>query len=407
MSPGLSAGAHDGQTGTLAELPLCHGDRTLRCQHCLPKWKDSSPGVAYEGRKALAHRCKRSQKLVSPQGIDMSEKRFISAEEVAEHAGVSRSAVSRTFTPGASVSPETRRKVIAAADALGYHVNHLARGLMLNESGIVCLIVSEIATPYRSSLVSALTQKLQDTGKVAMLINTDRSDGSVDAALKKAISYRADASIILSGLPDKSIVRLCLKSGLRLVLINRDDGDYGPLSIKTDDAEAAGRIMTAFLRAGCRRLAFANSEAGTPSLVAREKAFVEAATAAGTEIVVERYGQTGYAAGQILAHRLLTRSDRPDGVFCATDLIACGFLDAARDQFGISVPDQICVAGFDDIEQACWTSYDLTTFAQPIDRIASEAVSWLARSGPDTDRDQPQELKLRAELIWRTSIRGR
>ena len=82
---------------------------------------------------------------------------------------MSRSAVSRTFTPGASVSAETRRRVLEAAEALGYHVNELARGLMRNESGIVCLIVSDVATPYRSHLLCELTLLLQNAGKVAML----------------------------------------------------------------------------------------------------------------------------------------------------------------------------------------------------------------------------------------------
>lgn len=77
----------------------------------------------------------------------MSDKVFVSADEVARKAGVSRSAVSRTFTPGASVSEKTRQKVMEAAEELGYHVNQLARGLMRNESGIVCLIVSDVATP--------------------------------------------------------------------------------------------------------------------------------------------------------------------------------------------------------------------------------------------------------------------
>src|SRR5690606_12802228 len=133
-----------------------------------------------------------------------------------------------------------------AAEALGYHVNHLARGLMRNESGIVCLIVSDMGTPYRSNLIRALTQHLQNAGKVAMLINTDRSDGSVDLALRQAIRYRADASIILSGMPDKSITQLCLRNGQRLVLINRDDSQDGPLRINLDDEEAAGRVVTAF-----------------------------------------------------------------------------------------------------------------------------------------------------------------
>lgn len=334
---------------------------------------------------------------------NVSQKLFVSAQEVAEKAGVSRSAVSRTFTSGASVSPKTRQKVLDAAEALGYHVNHLARGLMRNESGIVCLIVSEISTPYRSALLRALTLQLQNSGKVAMLINTDRSDGSVDLALRQAIRYRADASIILSGLPDKSITDLCLKNGQRLVLINRDDDREGPLKINLDDAEAAARIATAFVRAGCRKLAFANSQAGTPSLMAREHGFVAAAKALGLDVMVERFGHTGYESGRVVAQQLLTRKERPDAVFCATDLLACGFMDAARHQFSISVPDQICVAGFDDIEQASWSSYGLTTFAQPVDTIAREAVSWLVA---ETAEPENHKVRLHADLVWRTSIRG-
>lgn len=329
---------------------------------------------------------------------------YVSAQEVAEKAGVSRSAVSRTFTAGASVSAETRRRVLAAAEELGYHVNHLARGLTRDETGIVCLIVSEVATPYRSALLRELTLHLQNAGKIAMLINTDKSDGSVDRALQQAIRYRADASVILSGMPDKSIAQLCLRSGQRLVLINRDDDQPGPLRINLDDQACASRIATAFVRAGCRRLAFANSEAGTPSLMGRERGFVDAAGQMGMDVVVERYGQTGYEAGRILAQRLLTLTDRPDAVFCATDLIACGFMDAARHQFGLSIPEQLCIAGFDDIEQASWTSYELTTFAQPVAQIAKAAISWLTARGGEDGADT--SLKLNADLIWRATVRG-
>lgn len=335
----------------------------------------------------------------------MSQRDFVSAEEVAQRAGVSRSAVSRAFTPGASVSEATRQKVLRAAEELGYQVNHLARGLMRNESGIVCLIVSDVATPYRSALLRELTQQLQIAGKVAMLVNTDRSDGSVDRALQQAIRYRADASIILSGLPDKSITQLCLRNGQRLVLINRDDDQPGPLRINLDDHEAAGRVVTAFVRAGCTRLAFANSEAGTPSLMAREAGFIAAAKAHGLDVIVERHGWTGYEAGKVVAQRLLTRRERPDAVFCATDLLACGLMDAARHQFSLSIPDQLCVFGFDDIEQASWSSYDLTTFAQPVIAIAQQAVTWLVDS-TTSNRQESRSVTLHAELAWRGSVRG-
>ncbi|MEB2844233.1 LacI family DNA-binding transcriptional regulator [Rhizobiales bacterium RZME27] len=332
----------------------------------------------------------------------MSRKVFVSAKDVAERAGVSRSAVSRTFTPGASVADETRKRVVEAAEALGYHVNHLARGLMRNESGLVCLIVSEIDTPYRANLIRELSRQLQNVSKIAMLINTDRADKNVDDALRLAISYRADASIVLSGMPDKSITDLCVKSGQRLVLINRDEQREGALMINLNDRDAARRAFIAFLRAGCRSMAFANSDAGTPSLVAREQGFCEAAREHGVEVVIERFGPTRYQSGVTLAQRLLTREKRPDAIFCANDLLACGVMDTARHQFKLSVPDDLCVLGFDDIEQSSWSSYHLTTFAQPVEKIAQKAVSWLAQPSLTDDHS----CKLTAELIWRGSVRG-
>ncbi|AXV18350.1 LacI family transcriptional regulator (plasmid) [Neorhizobium sp. SOG26] len=331
----------------------------------------------------------------------MSRKIYVSAKEVAERAGVSRSAVSRTFTPGASVSAETRRRVTEAAHELGYHVNHLARGLMRNESGIVCLIVSEMDTPYRASLVRALTRRLQSQSKVAMLINTDRSDSSVDQALKQAISYRADASIILSGMPDRSITDLCLRSGQRLVLINRDEDRDGALMINLDDQEAARRALSAFLEAGCRSFAFANSEVMTPSLMAREVGFQAAAREKGLEVTVERYGSTTYQSGVVLAERMLEREHRPDAIFCANDLIACGVMDVARHRYKLAVPEDLCVIGFDNIEQAAWSSYQLTTFAQPVEEIAVRAVEWLSDHRPVEIHSH----RLGTQLIWRGSVR--
>lgn len=341
-----------------------------------------------------------------------SEKTVVSAQDVAERAGVSRSAVSRVFTPGASVSPAMRIRVMKAAQELGYHVNHLARGLVRNRSGIVCLIVSEIATPYRASLVRWLTQFLQEAGKIAMLINTDRSDNSVSAALQQAINFRADASIILSGMPDRTITRQCYQHGQRIILINRDEALPGSLSINLDAQRAAATAVMAFQRAGCQHLAFANSLAGTPSLMKREAAFVAEAQRVGMTVTVERFGSTSYESGQILAHRLLTQHQRPDAVFCVTDLVACGFMDEARHRFALRVPEDLCLIGYDNIAQAGWSSYHLTTFAQPVEQFARDAVNWLMQTEAEETGFTPQteqqhdSLLYQADVVWRGSVRG-
>ncbi len=328
-------------------------------------------------------------------------KTFVSADDVAKRAGVSRSAVSRTFTPGASVSDETRQRVMEAAETLGYHVNQLARGLMRSETGIVCLVVSEMDTPYRSKLVRALTHELQKAGKISMLLNADRSDGSVDAALRQTLHYRADASILLSGLPDKAITKLCLDSGQRIVLINRDDDIDGPLRINIDDKQAARVAVSAFLRAGCRRLALANSDVGTPSLMARERGFVAAAADYGLDVMVVRHGNTIYESGRHIAQSLFARLDPPDAVFCVNDLMALGLMDGARHDCGLRIPEDVCVIGFDNIEQSAWASYELTTFSQPVDAIVENSVAWLR---PGNDSESIRTIELHAPIVWRKSI---
>lgn len=329
------------------------------------------------------------------------KKKFVSAQDVAALAGVSRSAVSRAFTPGASIAEDTRHRVVVAANTLGYQVNQLARGLMVNRSGIVCLIVTEMDTPYRSRLVRVLTQALQDAGSIAMIINTDRSDESVAQALQQTMRYRADASILLSGLPDRSIVQRCLDNGQRLVLINRDDPIEGPYRINLDDAGAAHQALDAFLAAGCRRLAFANSAVGTPSLIAREQGFLEAAQTHGLPVEVVRYGATLYQSGTMLAQSLLAGPNRPDAIFCVTDLIAFGVMDVARQHYGLRIPEDLCIIGFDDIEQAGWGAYELTTFAQPIAAIASATIAALSEGTSVNLIKQ----RLHSPLIWRKTVR--
>ena len=330
----------------------------------------------------------------------MSEKIFVSAKEVADRAGVSRSAVSRTFTPGASVSKETRRRVMEAAEELGYHVNHLARGLIQDRSNIVCLVVSDVTTPFRARMLEILTSRLQAIDKVAMVVNTGGDSESVSGALQQALRFRADATVVLSGTPAASLVETCVASGQRVVLINRDDHLEGTENLAVDNESAASEALFLLRRAGCKRLAVVSSEANTPSLVARHTAFTAAAKASGMSATLVRVGPTNYNSGVEAARRLFSRSNSPDGVFCVTDLLALGFMDAARHEFGIDVPRDLCVVGFDDIEQANWESYRLTTFRQPAAEMVDHIAALLTSGGAVAERRV-----FAASPVWRKTVR--
>jgi DNA-binding LacI/PurR family transcriptional regulator len=331
---------------------------------------------------------------------DQKAKSFVTAQMVADRAGVSRSAVSRTFTDGASVSDPTRRRVLEAATALGYHVNHLARGLR-ERSNIVCLVVSDITTPIRARMLDILSRRLQAAGKIIMVLNTEADTESVSVALRQTLNYRADATVVLSGTPPASLIETCLANGQQVVLINRDDRLSGSHNLGVDNAMAGREALFLLQRAGCTRLGLVTSTAGTASLIERERVFLAAAEEAGLKVSVISGGPTSYASGAEAARRMFGRSQSPDGVFCVTDLLALGFMDTARTEFGLKVPEDLCIVGVDNIEEASWKSYELTTFAQPLEAMAEHVIALILdpmSAGAERRIFEPIP-------VWRRSVR--
>jgi DNA-binding LacI/PurR family transcriptional regulator len=330
---------------------------------------------------------------------------FASASEVAKRAGVSRSAVSRTFTEGASVSDETRRKVLAAAEELNYHVNHLARGLSQEKSRPICILGGDLHAPYQSALLEAITRRIQTAGRAAMVINTAGSEADSRAALHQSLNYRASATVVLSGAPPISLVRTCIESGQHVILVNRvgqiEEADH----ISLDHESAMKDAWHMLVRAGCRSFAIVSSTNESPSLVARETLFAEAVVEAGFEPPkIVKTGPTSYRSGATAARQLFAGAFRPDAVFCVTDLLACGFLDVVRNEFGIRIPTDLCVLGFDDIEQAGWEGYELTTFRQPIEEIAEAIVGRLTQEhGGIVSRHISM---FKALPVWRRTVRA-
>jgi len=312
------------------------------------------------------------------RGPGPASARPASAAEVARLAGVSRSAVSRTFTDGASVSDQTRARVMAAAETLNYRVNLLARGISKEASRPVCLIGAAFGSPFHARLFDAITRALQQAGRMTMVINTAAGAGSARDALERALDYRAAATVVLSGSPPAGLVQAGVTAGQRMILINRADPVEGAVHLRTADQPAMAEAVHMLVRAGARRLAVASSTKGTPSLLGRERAFVEAAAAQGLDVAVFRGAGDAYAAGGAAARAMLAGPDRPEGVFCVNDMTAFGVMDAARQAFQLGIPEDLNVIGFDDVVEAGWGGYDLTTFAQPYAAIAQAIVEQLS-----------------------------
>jgi DNA-binding LacI/PurR family transcriptional regulator len=330
---------------------------------------------------------------------------YVTAADVARHAGVSRSAVSRTFTPGASVSREARARVERAAEHLGYRVNRLAQSLNSARSSIVGLVGTELQQPFHAALLSGLSGALIAEGFQCMLLNAANTKREIGALMARVLEYRVSAIVVMTGTPPAGIVEECLENGVRVILVNKLLPAL-PVDTVMADHACGGRLAAeALLTAGCRRLAVVSSAARTASLVGRVESFRARVKAAGVPLRVWQEGRaTDYGTGRQAGLALLGRG-KVDGVFCVTDLLALGFMDAARHDRHRQIPDDLSVIGFDDIPQAAWGSYQLTTFRQPVSALA-EAATRAVKDRAHDPHTPPRLATVPVELIVRGSVRG-
>lgn len=328
--------------------------------------------------------------------------RFVSAEQVAQRAGVSRSAVSRTFTPGASVAPMTREKVLRAAEELGYHVNDLARGVLANQSRLVGIVATKPEIGFRAHLAAALAKFLIQRGSIPILINTGQTEDELLAAQKMLIGHRAEAIIILSGSPLASFFELAQRNGQPLIVIGRSEPDAD--HVRAGNSEASRKAATVFFEAGRRRLAVAGSNTGTPSIIERESAFLSTAEGLGAEVFVGRGADSDYESGIAAGRALFSQKVRPDAVYCANDQIAFGLMDYVRQETKLRIPEDVAIIGFDDVPEASWLSYQLTTFRQDPLVMALRAVELMERRLANPDLPPGYE-RVIPELVVRQSFR--
>jgi DNA-binding LacI/PurR family transcriptional regulator len=334
---------------------------------------------------------------------DRASRGFVTAEDVARLAGVSRSAVSRTFTPGASVSVHVRQKVQEAATILGYRVNRLARSLISEQSNLVGVVGANLSTPFMARHMDDLSRALLKRGLQCLLLNAADAEQGISPLIELILEFRVRAIVVMSGSPPSSIIDECVANGVRVILVHRQAGDAAADTIVSDDGGGARLAVRRLLEAGCHKPAVVASAARTPSQMRRRDGFLDAIRDAGIEPRLWSSGETTYETG-IEAARHLLRPAHPviDSVFCVTDLLALGFLDGAR-ELGRRVPDDLSVIGFDDIPQSSWLPYRLTTIRQSLTDLTAAVLAAIERD--PREPSAPMYLSIPVELIERATVR--
>ncbi|MEM9247636.1 MAG: LacI family DNA-binding transcriptional regulator [Pseudomonadota bacterium] len=327
----------------------------------------------------------------------------VTSLDVAAAAGVSQSAVSRVFTPGASVSPKMAERVKKAARELGYRPNVLARSLITGRSRIIGLVVAYLHNQFYPEALERLSNALQAEGYHVLVFVAMGRGPEVDRVIGELLDYQVDGIIAASvGLSDELFTR-CEEAGIPVVLFNRGHAD-GRLSEVTSDNVAGGHRVADFLLAGGHtRIAHVSGWQGSTTGRDREAGFRKGLTAQGAEPVAVEDGMYRREVAAEVA-TALWQTAQPDAIFVGNDHMAFGVMDALRFRCGLSVPGDVSVVGYDDVQAAAWEAYDLTTVRQPASRMVEATIQTLLALIEAPDR-AAQKIAIDGPLIVRGSAR--
>ena len=322
--------------------------------------------------------------------------------EVARAAGVAQSTVSRSFRDDSGIASATRVRVLAVAEALGYAPNALARSLILRRSDTVAVIVTVLTFTSNPALVQALVGQLEAASRQVLLLTVESDEPSA-AALRSVIEYPLDGIVSCAAL-GAPLLEHFRRRGVPIVLVNRHCEVARVDQVATDHARASRQMATLLARAGHRDLVCVAGPADAP--VSRER--LESFTARLGELSLPAplllSAPYSYDGGRDVFAAAMRERTRPDAVFCVNDQLAFGVMDACRYQLGWSVPDDLSVAGFDDVAEAGRPVYRLTTLRQDVTAMAQAAVCLLQRREEQPDA-AARRIRVPARLIRRESTR--
>ena len=288
----------------------------------------------------------------------------VTSLQVAERAGVSQSAVSRVFTPGASASAKTVEKVRKAAQELGYRPNMMARAMITGKSRIIALVVAYLDNQfYPHGIITASVAMTNDL--------TDR----------------------------------CNAAGIPVVMFNRGQDGADVSSVTSANVKGGREAGQFLLDCGHKTIAHISGWQGSSTGRDRQKGFCDALLQAGMmpQLIDVMYNrETAVEATETL----MAGPNPPDAIFVGNDHMAFAVMDTLRGKLGLRVPEDVAVIGYDDVPLAAWAAYDLTTMRQPLNRMVDATVEALL-TRIDDPTSPTRHIEIASPLIARGSTRPR
>lgn len=330
----------------------------------------------------------------------------VTIKEVASRAGVSIATVSRVLNDSGPVNDDTRRRVLAAADELSYRPHGTARSLITSKTFTIGVLLPDLYGEFFSEVIRGVDQAARRSRYQVLVSSSHDTVAELEAALR-AMSGRIDGLIVMS--PDIGARTLDdnLPPGLPVVLLNCYlDGDAFD-SLNIDNFGGAYAMVKHLRRHGHDRIAIIRGGRGNYDADERLRGY-RAALAEGDGAPpdgLEFEGDFTESGGYLAARQIMERHPRPTAIFASNDSMAIGALRALRES-GLRVPDDVAVAGFDDIPIAGYVTPALSSVHVSISEMGAEAVQMLLNVIEEGADRKTEQRVLTTTLVVRESCGG-
>jgi LacI family transcriptional regulator len=331
----------------------------------------------------------------------------VSIKDVAARAGVSAATVSNVLNRPGVVARETRARVQAAIDDLGFIRNESARQLRAGSSSFIGFILRDVTNPFFTDVARGAEDLVNEAGLAAIICNSDDQDGREMRYLDLLEQQRVRGILITPTSSTGERLAVTRSRGIPVVLVDKHAGGMNHCSVSVDDVQGGDLAVSHLISRGHERIAYVGGQFQVRQEQDRHDGAVRAVQRAGlsqSDLYVVKTPGLNVSSGRIAGAELaeVPASDRPTAVFCANDLLALGLLQEFTLR-GLRVPQDFAIVGYDDIEFAASAAVPLSSIRQPRIQLGRAAAEMLLEESADESRHKHRQVVFQPELVVRQS----
>ncbi|UJP66916.1 LacI family DNA-binding transcriptional regulator [Mongoliitalea daihaiensis] len=332
----------------------------------------------------------------------------VTMKEIAKKLGVSVSTVSRALKDSPELHPDTKKRIVEMAESMNYQYNLLAQSLRISKTKVLGVIVPELTSHFFSSNISGIQDTASKRGYNVMICQSNESFDQEKANLRTLVAAQVDGLLISLSRETKTYDHLhdLYNRGIPFMMFDRVTEEIPVSKVTVDDAHGAYLVVDHLLKQGCKRVAFVSGPEDLYISKKRKEGYLKALLEHGksvedaiiytTDLTTEGNKQVG--------EKILSDSNRPDGVFCLIDPLAIDVLMVFKEN-GIKVPKDIALAGFTNNPTSGVIEPSLTTVSQPGYEMGVIAAGHLLDQLDEIVTTEPRSFVLQTTLIPRNSTK--